>query len=70
MWLPLAEAQALAQEGRRLPHTQEEYERVLRAPLYALDMSYTFETMPEVKQYLLKRWQAMWAAHPSAPPAP
>ncbi|WFD18135.1 hypothetical protein MCAP1_000347 [Malassezia caprae] len=70
IWLPLAEAQALADAGQRLPHTDEEYEEGLRKPLYSLDMSRTYNTVPEIKQYLLERWRSMRVAPLSAPTKP
>lgn len=70
IWLPIADAQALANAGRNLPHTEKEYEAKLRAPLYSLDMARTYNSMPELKQYLRKRWRALRAAPRSAPIEP
>lgn len=70
MWLPLADAQALADAQQRLPRTQKEYEAILRAPLYSLDMTHTYTSIAELKQYLMERWRAMRAVPSSAPTQP
>ncbi|PKI85872.1 hypothetical protein MVES_000357 [Malassezia vespertilionis] len=56
-WLSLGGAEKLAREKRTdLPYPPQHYESLLKGPLVSLENDTTFRVMPQVKQYLERRW--------------